>query len=98
MNEMQKMLKNMVVMVIATNDDLEEHTIDEKIDEVRGLPMFQILSEDEVEEVRAAIKAEFSIRLDRGVLIEEKGHEKWFLSRKAKISSEFLCSLISPKK
>lgn len=89
MNEMQKMLKNMVVMVIATNDDLEEHTIDEKIDEVKGLPMFQILSVEEVEEVRAAIKAEFSIRLDRGVLIEEKGHEKWFLSRKAQLEMRY---------
>ena len=89
MNDIQKMLKNMVVMVIATNDDLEEYIIDEKIDEVKGLPMFKKLNEEEIDDVRAAIKAEFSIRLDRGVLIEEKGHEKWFLARKAQLDMRY---------
>lgn len=79
----------MVVMVIATNDDLEEYIIDEKIDEVKGLPMFKKLNEEEIDDVRAAIKAEFSIRLDRGVLIEEKGHEKWFLARKAQLDMRY---------
>lgn len=89
MNESQKLLKNMVVMVISTDEELDEITIDEKIDEVKGLLMFKTLSDDEVDEVRASIKSEFSIRLDRGVLIEEKGHERWFLARKSQLEMRY---------
>ena len=89
MNEMQKMLKNMVVMFISSETDLEEATIDAKIREVSGMPTFASLSEDEIEEVKAGIKSEFSIKLDRGVLIEEKNHEKWFLARKASLSMKY---------
>ncbi len=89
MNEKQKMLKNMVIMVISAENGIDEHFIDEKIDEVKGLPMFCDLTDEQIEEIRASIKAEFSIRLDTGVLIEEKGHEKWFLSRKARLDMRY---------
>lgn len=89
MNDIQKMLKNMVVMFISMDEELEEYVIDEKVDEVKNLPTFKILTEDEIEEVRASIKSEFSIRLDRGILIEEKGHEKWFLARKSQLEMRY---------
>ena len=89
MNDKQKMLKNMVVMFISSDTALEEATLDDKIKEVSGMPTFASLSEEEIEQVRADIKSEFSIKLDRGVLIEEKNHEKWFLARKAQLSMKY---------
>ena len=89
MNDIQKMLKNMVVVSIGSNDVLEERIIDERLDEIKGLPLFVTLSISEVEEIRASIKADFSIKLDRGFLIEEKGHEKWFLAKKASLDMKY---------
>lgn len=89
MNDMQKMLKKMVVAVISEDENLEERTIDTRIDELSKFPMLSGLSEEEINEVRAIIKSEFSIKLDKGVLIEEKGHEKWFLARKAELDMKY---------
>ncbi len=89
MNDIHKMLKNMVVVSIGSNDVLEERLIDERLDEIKGLPLFATLLESEIEEIRASIKADFSIKLDRGFLIEEKGHEKWFLSKKASLDMKY---------
>ncbi len=89
MNDLQKMLKNMVVMFISSDTTLEEATIDDKIAEVSGMPTFSTLSPEEIEEVKASIKSEFSIKLDHGVLIEEKNHEKWFLARKAQLGMKY---------
>lgn len=89
MNDIQKMLKDMVVMFISSIDDLDEATIDNKVKEVAGLPTFSLLSNEEIEEITAVIKAEFSIKLDKGVLIEEKGHEKWFLSKKSDFEMKY---------
>ena len=89
MNNLQKNLKSMVIMFISTEENLEEHVIDDKLAEVTGMPTFATLTEEEIEEVRASIKSEFSIKMDKGVLIEEKGHERWFLSRKAKLDMSY---------
>ncbi len=89
MNELQKRLKDMAVMFISSDTTLEEAAIDDKIAEVSGMPTFSVLSLEEIEEVKASIKSEFSIKLDRGVLIEEKNHEKWFLARKAQLGMKY---------
>lgn len=89
MNEQQKILKDMVVVSIAGEDIIEEHIIDARIDEIKGLPLFSILTQEQIDEVRAAIKADFSIKLDKGVLLEEKGHEKWFLAKKASLDMRY---------
>ena len=89
MNDIQKKLKDMVVMFIATEENIEERLIDEKVGEVCGLPTFSNMSESEIDEVKASIKAEFSIKLDKGVLIQEEGHEKWFLARKSKLEMRY---------
>ena len=88
MNDLKKKLKRMVVEFIS-DTVLDETTIDDKISEVSGMPTFSSLSEDEIEEVKASIKSDFSIKLDKGVLIEEKNHEKWFLARKSKLSMKY---------
>lgn len=89
MKDMQRKLKDMVVMFISDINDLEEHVIDDKVNEVAGLPFFMMLTEEEIEEVKAVIKSEFSIKLDKGVLIEEKGHEKWFLAKKSTFDMKY---------
>lgn len=89
MNDLQKRLKDMVIMFLSFDIELEETMIDDKIAEVSGMPTFSQLSFDEIDEVRASIKSELSIKLDKGVLIEEKKHEKWFLSRKAQLNMKY---------
>ena len=89
MNDLQKTFKDMVTMFISSETNLKETTIDSKIQEVRFIPSFASLSDEEVNEVCAAIKSEFSIKLDMGTLIEEKGHEKWFLAKKAQLDMKY---------
>ena len=89
MNDLQKKLKSMVVMDISTNTFIEEVMIDNSIKEVSMLPRFSQLSSEEIEEVKASIKSEFSIKMAPGVFIEEKKHEKWFLARKSQIEMKY---------
>lgn len=89
MNDLQKQLKNLVAVFIANDLDIEEKTIDVKVNEVSGMPSFVSLSVEEIDEVRATIKAEFSIKLDKGVLIEEHGHARWFLAKKASLEMRY---------
>lgn len=89
MNNLQKKLKDMVIVSIANDADIEETSIDASIKEVSSMPMFATLSEKEIKEVEATIKSEFSIKLDKGVLIEEHGHERWFLARKAQLEMKY---------
>ena len=79
----------MVSMFIANDSNLLESTIDSKIDEIRFIPTFSSLTDEEVKEVADVIKSEFSIKLDIGTFIEEKGHEKWFLSKKAQLDMKY---------
>lgn len=89
MNDLQKRFKDMVTMFIVNDAELQEYMIDDKIDEVKYIPTFAKLSPLEVDEVRAEIKSELSIKLDKGTLIEEKGHEKWFLAKKAQLGMKY---------
>ncbi len=89
MNEQQKMFKDLVTIFISNEAELNESFVDSKIYEVRGLPTFSNLSDEEINDVSAVIKSEFSIKLDRGSLIEEKGHEKWFLAKKAQLEMKY---------
>lgn len=89
MNDFQKRFKDMVSVLIVNEENLSETLIDSTIDQLRGLPMFASLTDEDIDCVRAEIKSEFSIKLDKGVLIEEKGHEKWFLSKKASLDMKY---------
>ena len=89
MNSMQKTLKDMVSVFLAQKDELTEQMIDDSIRDVSGMPMFSVLSPEEIKSVASELKSEFSIKLDKGVLIEEKGHEKWFLSKKASLDMKY---------
>ena len=72
MNDIEKRFHGMVSSFLAGEEEIKEQTIDEKISELRCLPTFSGLSDIEVENVRAEIKSEFSIKLDQGSLIQEK--------------------------
>lgn len=89
MNELQRHFKDLVAVFIAQDPIIEELTIDKRIEEIKNMPTFTSLSSDEINEVRTAIKAEFSIKLDKGILIEEQGHERWFLSKKAQLDMKY---------
>lgn len=79
----------MVIVSIANELEIEEKSIDTRIDEVKEMPMFASLSEEEIKEVVATIKSEISIKLDKGFLIEEQGHERWFLAKKAQLEMRY---------
>lgn len=89
MNDIEKRFHGLVSSFLAGELEIKEQTIDEKIEELRGLPTFSGLSDVEVENVRAEIKSEFSIKLDQGSLIQEKGHEKWFLDKKPLLDMKY---------
>ena len=44
MNDLQKMLKDMVVVSISAKDVVEEQFVDGRIDEIKGLPLFAKLT------------------------------------------------------
>ena len=46
MNDLQKRFKDMVSVYIVADDNLQESMIDEKVDEVRYIPLFAALSEE----------------------------------------------------
>lgn len=89
MNDIEKRFHGLVSSFLAGEPEIKEQTIDEKIEELRSLPTFSSLSDIEVENVRAEIKSEFSIKLDQGSLIQEKGHEKWFLDKKTLLDMKY---------
>lgn len=89
MNNIQKILKDMVVVSLSHEEIIEETYIDKLVDEIKNLPMFSTLMLQDIDEIRAVIKADFSIKLDKGHLIEEKGHEKWFLAKKADLEMKY---------
>lgn len=89
MNDIEKRFHGLVSSFLAGEPEIKEQTIDEKIEELRCLPTFSSLSDVEVENVRAEIKSEFSIKLDQGSLIQEKGHEKWFLDKKTLLDMKY---------
>lgn len=89
MNDIEKRFHGLVSSFLAGELEIKEQTIDEKIAELRGLPTFSNLSDVEVENVRAKIKSEFSIKLDLGSLIQERGHEKWFLDKKPSLDMKY---------
>ncbi len=89
MNDIEKRFHGLVSSFLAGEPEIKEQTIDEKIEELRYIPTFSSLSDIEVENVRAEIKSEFSIKLDQGSLIQEKGHEKWFLDKKPLLDMKY---------
>lgn len=89
MNDIEKRFHGLVSSFLAGEPEIKEQTIDEKIEELRCIPTFSSLSDIEVENVRAEIKSEFSIKLDQGSLIQEKGHEKWFLDEKPLLDMKY---------
>ena len=89
MNDLQKRFKDMVSVFLVGETDLQEYMIDAKVDEVKFIPTFASLTPDEVEEVKASIKSELSVKLDKGILIQEKGHQKWFLSKKSELDMKY---------
>ena len=89
MNDLQKILKDMVNVFLAKESDLQEYMVDAKVDEVKGMPTFASLTQDEIDEIKRSLKSELSIKLDKGVLIQEKGHQKWFLSKKSELDMKY---------
>lgn len=89
MNDLQRRFHDMIITFIVDDDEISEQKIDASVDELHSMPTFRQLTHKELNEIRSVIKSEFSIKLDKGVLIEEQGHEKWFLAKKASLEMKY---------
>ena len=85
----RKQFKNMVVAYVVDQENLDDVMIDQTVDSVRLLPMFANLTDEDVNIVRNEIKSELAISLDKGTLIKEKGHQKWFLDKKRNLEMRY---------
>lgn len=89
MNTIQKSLYDMLISYIVNNDINTEVELDQQITTFSNFPMFNKLANEEVEAVRKAIKAERSISLAKGALIEESKHQKWFMNQKSVLEMRY---------
>ena len=55
MNSMQKTLKDMVSVLLAQKEELTEQMIDDGIHDVSGMPMFAVLSPEEIKAVASEL-------------------------------------------
>ena len=89
MNDVEKQFYDFIISMIVNQNIIEEVEIDAKVSELRILPMFSALSDEQIGKIKAIITSERSIHLQAGSLIEEKKHEKWFISKKAELEMTY---------
>ena len=80
MNNIQKILKDMVVVSLSNEEIIEEAYIDKLVDEIKNLPMFSTLTLQDIDEIRAVIKADFSIKLDKGEGVYSFGNGLYYFA------------------
>lgn len=72
--------------------ELTDEMIDEQFEKVISIfPGANVLNESEIDEIKRKIKSSLSIKLDKGIVIEniENRHENWYLSKKAEIDAKY---------
>lgn len=90
MSNFKEQFYNLIIMQIVSVNAQAEEEIDNFIDQFKEMPMFSTtLREGDIEDVRRRIKAERSIRLEMGALIDNQKHEKWFLAKKAELDMKY---------
>ena len=90
MKVLNSQFHDMVLAFLANNYVNTKEEVDTTISELRQLPMFSLLTEDDIEDITKKITSERSIRLDLGSYIEgEVKYEKWFLSKKADLELRY---------
>jgi len=88
MNE--KLVEMLVNMLIDSMEDgIDEETLDEQINDFRNLAKFKNQDENFFARVKAEFSSRIAIRLDHGVLLEEKNHKKWFKNRKTTLDMKY---------
>ena len=89
MNNDENLFYNFIINTIANKNIIEETEIDNTINQLKGLPMFSCLDENDILNVKNKIVSQMDIRLREGALIEDTKHEKWFLTRKSELSMAY---------
>ena len=89
MNDDAKKLYHMVVQCIIDSNIESEEEIANIVAQIRSMPMFKDLTDDDIEQVKAVIMSERSIKLTTGSYIEDKKHEKWFLDKKSQLTMKY---------
>lgn len=84
MNSNEEKLKNLVTTYVYDNRGMNEHEIDNIIDYFVHAPNFvkTPLTEEEIDNVRKQIHADYLIKLDLGTSITAKDFVPWFMNRK----------------
>lgn len=87
--ELIKGFKNIVISYIGdiTRSEIE---IDNAIESISKLDKYKAITNEEKEEVKKQIHADFNIFLNRGVgIIAPYEYEKWFLNRKSELDMDY---------
>lgn len=84
MNSNEEKLKNLITTYIYDNRGMSEQEIDNIIEYFVHAPNFvqNPLTEEEINNVRKEIHAEYLIKLDLGTSITAKDFAPWFMERK----------------
>lgn len=90
MNDLCNQLYNLLISTIVDEDIQDEKEIDENIEQFKMLPKFKNINEEDIVRIRNRIKAERSIKLNLGSLLEsEEKYEKWFLKLKSELDMQY---------
>ncbi len=89
MNSAENLFYDFIINTIANKNIIEETEIDDTINQLKCLPMFSCLGENDILNVKNKIVSQMDIKLREGALIEDTKHEKWFLNRKSELSMAY---------
>lgn len=90
MNDIQKNFYNTLIGAISIKNEITDSEVEFYVNQFKKLPMFNMLSEEEVEIVKNKIITERTITLDYGSFIEGNyKHKKWFLSKKSDLEMKY---------
>lgn len=89
-NSQREFLYNLVLTTIVNEKKEDEDSIDKYIEQYAMMPMFigKITDKDK-KSVKNRITSERSIKLNKGYVLEEEKHQKWFLSKKSELSMDY---------
>ena len=78
-------LENMAAAFFANEQNLTAERIREVVDDLRGMPMFQSVSEEDAELLARRFEQRVGITQSIGSVLTERGHQPWLAAARARI-------------
>ena len=81
---------NCIISGIEKKKNTTDEDIDDLINQFKTLPMFNVLSEDDILDIRNIVMANNSIKMHIGNVIENPyRYKKWFLNKKSELDMKY---------